>query len=130
MTRTMTKDGTGTELAPDSLMQLATAFWTTKTVTAAVEFNLFGVVSDAGGMTVEDVADALQIMKGQDYGGCGSRLSPVWAKNASIRSGRYWMRLSRFFTIAMSWSMPCTIRFPRLRLTWDQTCSVGLRSGA
>jgi len=72
----------------------------------------------------------LQILKGWDYGGCGSRVSPVWAKKASTSSGRYWIRLSRFFTIAASWSMPCTIRFPRLRLTWDHTCSVGLRSGA
>jgi 3-hydroxy-5-methyl-1-naphthoate 3-O-methyltransferase len=61
VSRTTPQDETGTELAPDSLMQLATAFWTTKTVTAAVEFNLFGVVSDAGGMTVDDAAEALGI---------------------------------------------------------------------
>jgi predicted O-methyltransferase YrrM len=61
VSRTATQNGAGTELAPDSLMRLATAFWTTKTVTAAVEFNLFGVVSDAGGMTVEDVVEVLDI---------------------------------------------------------------------
>jgi conflict system STAND superfamily ATPase/trypsin-like peptidase len=75
-------------------------------------------------------ANQVQILKGWDYGGCGSRGSPVWAKKASTSSGRYWIRLSRFFTMAASWSTPCTIRFPRLRLTWDHTCSVGLRSGA
>jgi 3-hydroxy-5-methyl-1-naphthoate 3-O-methyltransferase len=61
VSRTTTQDDAGPELAPDSLMRLATAFWTTKTVTAAVEFNLFGVISDARGMTVEDAAEALGI---------------------------------------------------------------------
>jgi hypothetical protein len=31
----------------------------------------------------------------------------------------------RFFTMAARWSVPVTMRFPRLRLRWDQTCSVG-----
>ncbi|MFD0205629.1 transposase family protein, partial [Saccharothrix carnea] len=31
----------------------------------------------------------LQILKGQHYGGSGSRSRPVWAKKASISSGRY-----------------------------------------
>ena len=38
------------------------------------------------------------------YGGSGSRLSPVWARNPSMRVGRYWMRLSRFLMMAASWS--------------------------
>ena len=29
-------------------------------------------------------------------------MKPVWARNASMRAGRYWMRLSRFFMIAAS----------------------------
>jgi hypothetical protein len=43
---------------------------------------------------------AYKRLNGWDYGGCGSRVSPVCWMNASINSGRYWIRLSRFFTTA------------------------------
>ena len=36
------------------------------------------------------------------YGGWGSRVSPVWARNPSMRAGRYWICLSRFLMIAAS----------------------------
>jgi predicted O-methyltransferase YrrM len=48
---------TGT--ATKRLMQLATGFWVTKTVSAAVELDLFGLLSTTGGMTVDQVAKAL-----------------------------------------------------------------------
>ena len=38
------------------------------------------------------------------YGGSGSRVSPVWARNPVIRSGRCWMRWSWFRTVPASWS--------------------------
>jgi len=78
---------------------------------------------------------ALQKLKGQhlhlpSYGGWGSRVSPVWARNASMRAGRYWMRLSRFFMIAASWSTSRTARLPRLAFMAAQAPSAGFSSGA
>lgn len=64
------------------------------------------------------------------YGGSGSRVSPVWARNPPISSGRYWMRLSRFLLIAASWSTSRAIRLPRPFFMFAQTPSAGLRSGA
>ena len=78
------------------------------------------------------VAD-LQRLKGQHlglYGGWGSRVSPVWARNPSMRAGRYWMRLSRFLTIAASWSTSRAARLPRPFFMFAQAPSAGLRSGA
>ena len=49
---------------------------------------------------------ALQRLKARVwvYGGSGWMLSPVWARNPSMRAGRYWIRLSRFFMMATaSW---------------------------
>ncbi len=34
------------------------------------------------------------------HGGSAWNASPVWARNPLMRSGRYWMRLSRFLTMA------------------------------
>ena len=59
------------------------------------------------------------------YGGWGSRLSPVWARNPSMRAGRYWIRLSRFLTTAASWSTSRTARLPRPFFMFDQMLSVG-----
>ena len=65
------------------------------------------------------------------YGGSGSRLSPVWARNPSMRAGRYWMRLSRFLMMAASWSgVLHEPRLPRLLFMFAQAPSTGLRSGA
>ena len=75
----------------------------------------------------------LQRLKGQHlglYGGWGSRVSPVWARNPSMRAGRYWMRLSRFLTIAASWSTSRAARLPRPFFMFAQAPSAGLRSGA
>ena len=75
----------------------------------------------------------LQSLKGQGlvlYGGSGSRVSPVWARNPSMRAGRYWMRLSRFLTIAASWSTLRAARLPRPFFMFAQAPSAGLRSGA
>jgi hypothetical protein len=52
-----------------------------------------------------DYSQGLQKLKSQHlgfYGGWGSRVSPVWARNPSMRAGRYWIRLSRFLMIAAS----------------------------
>ena len=35
-------------VTPDSIMQLGTAFWGSKTLLSAVELRLFGVLSEAG----------------------------------------------------------------------------------
>ena len=59
----------------------------------------------------------------------GSPSSPV-GEEAIDQVGAVWMRLSRFLTIARSWSTPWTARLPMLRLRCDHTPSVGLRSGA
>jgi hypothetical protein len=32
---------------------------------------------------------------------------PVWARKSSRRAGRYWIRLSRFLTMAASWDLRC-----------------------
>ena len=65
------------------------------------------------------------------YGGSGSRLSPVWARNPSMRAGRYWMRLSRFLMMAASWSgVLHEPRLPRLLFMFAHAPSTGLRSGA
>src|SRR5208283_2264465 len=73
----------------------------------------------------------LQRLKGQHlglYGGWGSRVSPVWARNPSMRAGRYWMRLSRFLTTAASWSTLRTARLPRPFFMFAQAPSAALRS--
>src|SRR6266702_7907072 len=64
------------------------------------------------------------------YGGWGSRVSPVWARNPSMSAGRYWIRLSRFLTMAASWSTLRAIRLPRPFFMFAQAPSAGLRSGA
>jgi hypothetical protein len=64
------------------------------------------------------------------YGGWGSRVSPVWARNPSMSWGRYWMRLSRFLTIAASWPALLAARLPRPFFMFAQAPSAGLRSGA
>src|SRR5712691_12974181 len=64
------------------------------------------------------------------YGGWGSRVSPVWARNPSMSAGRYWILLSRFLTIAASWSTLRAARLPRPFFMFAQTPSAGLRSGA
>jgi hypothetical protein len=51
--------------------------------------------------------------KAEVYGGSGSRLSPVSARKASMRAGRYWMLLSRFLMIAVSWSAAVAASLPR-----------------
>jgi hypothetical protein len=66
----------------------------------------------------------------EPYGGWGSRLSPVWARNPLMRAGRYWMRLSRFLTTAASWSTSRTARLPRPFFMFAQAPSAGLSSGA
>ena len=76
----------------------------------------------------------LQKLKGQHlhlpYGGWGSNVRPAWPRNASMRAGRYWMRLSRFFMIAASWSTSRTARLPRLAFMAAQAPSAGFSSGA
>lgn len=47
-----------------------------------------------------------------------------------MRSGRYWMRLSRFFTTAASPSMPWAARLHNPFFRFAYTPSAGLRSGA
>jgi hypothetical protein len=64
------------------------------------------------------------------YGGSGSRVSPVWARKPSMSSGRYWMRLSRFLMVTVSWSMVAADRLPRPFFIWAHTPSTRLRSGA
>ena len=64
------------------------------------------------------------------YGGWGSKVRPVWARNASMRAGRYWMRLSRFFMTAASWSTSRTARLPRLAFMAAQAPSAAFSSGA
>ena len=64
------------------------------------------------------------------YGGWGSRVRPVWARNASMRAGRYWMRLSRFLMIAARRSTSAAARLPRPFFMFDQAPSTGLSSGA
>jgi hypothetical protein len=76
---------------------------------------------------------SLQRLKGWGllaYQGSGSRVSPVWARNPSMSSGRYWMRLSRFLTVAASWSTVPADRLPRPFFIWAHMPSTGLRSGA
>jgi hypothetical protein len=67
---------------------------------------------------------------GSGYGGWGSRVRPVWARNPSMSSGRYWMRLSNLLALAASWSRVPASRLPRSRLTCAHTPSVALSSGA
>ncbi len=67
---------------------------------------------------------------GWRYGGCGSRVRPVWARNPVMSSGRYWMRLRRFFTVAVSWSTLQAVRLPRQRFMCAHTPSAALSSGA
>jgi protein-tyrosine-phosphatase len=64
------------------------------------------------------------------YGGWGSRVSPVWARNPSMRAGRYWIRLSRFLMIAASWSTSRAARLPRPFFMFAQAPSAALSSGA
>jgi hypothetical protein len=59
------------------------------------------------------------------YGGWGSRLSPVWARNPLMSAGRYWMRLSRFLTMAAGWSVLPGARLPRPFFMFAQTTSAG-----
>ena len=67
---------------------------------------------------------------GSGHGGSASIASPVWARNPSMRSGRYWMRLSRFFTMAARWSTPSAARLPSPFFMFAHTPSAGLSSGA
>ena len=46
-----------------------------------------------------------------------------------MRAGRYWMRLSRFFMIAASWSTSRTARLPRLAFMAAQAPSAGFSLG-
>ena len=81
-------------------------------------------LADAAATEVEGPAFA------PSYGGWGSRVSPVWARNPSMRAGRYWIRLSRFLMTAVSWSTLRAIRLPRPFFMFAQAPSTGLRSGA
>ena len=76
------------------------------------------------------VATELERRGSDVYGGSDSRVSPVWARNPSMSAGRYWMRLSRFLTIAASWSTSRAERLPRPFFIFAQAPSAGLRSGA
>lgn len=67
---------------------------------------------------------------GSGYGGSVSRVSPVWARNPLMRSGRYWIRLSRLRTTVARWSTLRTIRLPRPFFMLAHTPSTGLSSGA
>ena len=80
--------------------------------------------------TAENATEVERPAFGPSYGGWGSRASPVWARNASMRAGRYWMRLSRFLMIAASWSTSRAARLPRPFFMFAQAPSAALRSGA
>ena len=67
---------------------------------------------------------------GLSYGGSGSRVSPVWARNPLMSSGRYWILLSRFLTMAARSLTVGAARLPRPFFMFAQTPSAGLRSGA
>ena len=47
------------EVTPEAIMQLGTAFWGSKTLLSAVELRLFGVLSEAGPLGVEDLRQKL-----------------------------------------------------------------------
>ena len=59
------------------------------------------------------------------YGGRGSSRRPVWARKASMRAARYWMLLSRFLMIAVSWSTSAAARLPRPFFMFAQAPSIG-----
>ena len=65
-------------------------------------------------------------LKAEVYGGSGSRVSPVWARNPLMSAGRYWMVLSRLLTIAASWSTSVTHRLPSPFFRFAQAPSVAL----
>lgn len=46
-------------ITPDSIMQLGTAFWGSKTLLTAVELKLFGALSEAGPLGVEELRERL-----------------------------------------------------------------------
>jgi hypothetical protein len=56
-------------------------------------------------------------------------VSPVWARRASMRPGRYWMFLSRFLMVAVSWSTSLAARLPG-PFSFCLASSTALRSGA
>jgi SAM-dependent methyltransferase len=48
-------------LTPDWIMQLGTAFWGSKTLLSAVELRVFGVLSQAGPLTADELRDRLEL---------------------------------------------------------------------
>ncbi|SBS79701.1 Tetracenomycin polyketide synthesis 8-O-methyl transferase TcmO [uncultured Mycobacterium sp.] len=46
-------------VTPDAIMQLGTAYWGSKTLLSAVELKLFGVLSESGPLTVDELQDRL-----------------------------------------------------------------------
>jgi len=46
-------------VTPDSIMQLGTAFWGSKTLLSAVELRLFGVLSEAGPLGLQELRERL-----------------------------------------------------------------------
>src|SRR3954447_13817633 len=67
---------------------------------------------------------------GSGYGGSGSSARPVCARNPSVSSGRYWMRLSSLLALAASSSTVPASRLPRSRLACAHTLSAALSSQA
>ena len=46
-------------VTPDAIMQLGTAYWGSKTLLSAVELRLFGLLSESGPLTVDELQDRL-----------------------------------------------------------------------
>lgn len=46
-------------VTPDAIMQLGTAYWGSKTLLSAVELKLFGLLSESGPLTVDELQDRL-----------------------------------------------------------------------
>nr|CRL72927.1 methyltransferase/methylase [Mycolicibacterium komanii] len=53
--------GSDGAVTPDAIMQLGTAFWGSKTLLSAVELGVFGLLSQAGPLTGDDLRDHLGI---------------------------------------------------------------------
>ena len=55
----MTSADQAQQVTPDSIMQLGFAFWGSKTLLSAVELRLFGTLSEAGPLNVEELREQL-----------------------------------------------------------------------
>ncbi|WP_445168236.1 methyltransferase [Mycolicibacterium sp. Dal123E01] len=53
-----TSDGSPT-VTPDAIMQLGTAYWGSKTLLSAVELNVFGLLSESGPLSADELRDKL-----------------------------------------------------------------------